>query len=69
MIAPIRQNDDPPRLAGMRRAHRIVASRLLRNQDRPTDVGPPVPAWQAWLLSGWVVLAVLIYAACMIGLL
>ncbi|OHB69790.1 MAG: hypothetical protein A2V70_00520 [Planctomycetes bacterium RBG_13_63_9] len=69
MIAPIRETEAPPRSPGLRRAHRIVASTFLKKQTPPTDNGPPIPAWQSWLFTGWVVLVVAIYSAYMIGLL
>ena len=69
MIAPIQQTDDPPRSHGMLRAHRLVASTLLKEPRYPADDAPPVPAWRAWLFTAWVVVATAVYAAYMIGLL
>lgn len=69
MIAPIQRTKDPPGSPEMRRAHRLVASTLLKKQRYPADDAPPVPAWRAWLFTAWVVTATAAYLAYMVGLL
>lgn len=64
MIAPLRQTDAPSAGRGprWRRARRVVADALLRG-ERPAAVPTvaPVPAWQAWCLTAWVVGTVAVY--------
>ncbi|MBN2473483.1 MAG: hypothetical protein JXB62_02655 [Pirellulales bacterium] len=67
MIAPIRQKETRPRPPGIRRAYRLVASTLLSDRPRRGSQTPWVPAWQAWLYTGWVVIVVGAYAASMLG--
>ena len=70
MIAKIQQTEDRRRSPRMRRAHRLVASTLLKKTKAAfTGDGPPVAAWRAWLFAAWVATATAAYAAYMVGLL
>lgn len=66
MIAPLRQPDGEPPTAParreLRRARRLAAAMLFAAEPdaRPA---PPVPKWQAWLVTGWAVLVALAYVA------
>ncbi|MBX7167141.1 MAG: hypothetical protein K1X74_12500 [Pirellulales bacterium] len=63
MIAPLKQ-DDGRRLAELqrwRRARRIAGEALLRGETRRPTPFEPVPAWQAWLLAGWVAMTAAVY--------
>ena len=57
MIAPIRLPEAPVRSPAMHRAHRMLATALLRPAAR--DDAPPVTAWKAWLFTGWLLAAAL----------
>ena len=71
MIAPLHQID--PETAKTRRrlreAYRVVTSAFLPRRTRPTDNGPPISAWRAWLFAGWVIVVTTAYFASMLGLL
>jgi hypothetical protein len=69
MIAPIRL-PDPGTVETrrrLRRAHRLVASTLLPPQPL-SPPAPDVPAWQAWIVAGWVVVVAAYYFVSMLGL-
>lgn len=55
MIAFIRLPEEPVRSPAMHRAHRMLATALLRPAAR--DDAPPLPGWKAWLFAGWLVAA------------
>jgi hypothetical protein len=67
MIAPLRLPDAETveTRRRLRRAHQLVASTLL---PEPPPPAPSVPAWQAWMVAGWVVVAAVCYFASMLGL-
>lgn len=69
MIAPIRQTD--PETNQVRRqlqkARQAVASTLLRTCRTRTAPAPPIPAWQAWLFTAWMLLVMGAYFASMFG--
>ncbi len=65
MIAPYHQTKDPPPPSGIRRARQVVASMLLTGETRNTS--SRVPGWKAWLFTGWVVAAMVVYFAYMFG--
>ncbi len=70
MIAPIRL-EDPETTENRRRmrlARRLIAATLLPERHAGGAPGRPIPAWQAWLFVGWVVLAATAYVARMAGL-
>ncbi len=70
MIAPIRL-DDPETTDSRRRmrlARRLIAATLLPERPAGGTPGRPIPAWQAWLFVGWVVVATTVYFARMVGL-
>jgi hypothetical protein len=68
VIAPIRLPDTgtAETRRRLRRAHRLVASTLLPEQQ-PSPPPPGVPAWQAWMVAAWVVAAAACYFASMLG--
>ena len=67
MIAPIRLDpDDDSQFAALRKARRAVAS-LLPRGEQPGEAPPPVPAWQAWLLLGFMALTALAFVSIMSG--
>ena len=68
MIAPIQQREPPAEVGGIRRARRLVADRLLADDDAQRNVARVKP-WQAWALVGWIVVTTAVYAASMAGLL
>jgi len=67
MIAPIQQEQQRPRTATVRHAHRLVAATLLKRRRYPADDTPKVPGWKAWAFAAWVVAVVAVYFAHMIG--
>jgi len=67
MIAPLRQTEDSSRLRRLRRAHRVVATTLLKKSRHPADTAASVSAWRAWLLTAWIALVITIYAAAMLN--
>ncbi len=70
MIAPIRQSD-PETVEvrrRMKRARRVVASTLFSAPAPAQAPAPPIPAWQAWLFAGWVVVVAVAYCTSMLGL-
>ena len=71
MIAPRRQTDSDTARAGwrLRRARQIVASAFFEKHPQLAGNAPPIPAWQAWLFVGWVVITTVVYFGTMLGLL
>ena len=67
MIAPIRPcSEEEPQSLDMRDARRAAAAMLTR--ANPSDIAvPPVPAWQAWLLVGWMAITALAFLSIMAG--
>ena len=69
MIAPLKTE---PRTAGVgrgqgwRRARAAVADALFDQSDPPTKTVQP-PAWQAWLLTAWVVFTLAAYVWIMVA--
>lgn len=69
MIAPIRHlEDDTLQQPAVSRTARQIAAEMLPKPVREDDDLPPVPAWQAWLLVGWMVITSLTFLAFMLGL-
>ena len=70
MIAPLRQTDSETTEVRRRlhRARRVIASTFLEEPLHPADKAPRIPAWQAWLFTGWVLIAAGAYLASMLGL-
>lgn len=70
MIAPLRDEESPSVATPsrpLRRARRIVATALLPESDS-VDGGPArIPAWQAWLLVGWMAATAAAYLAWVVG--
>ena len=70
MIAPLRE-EEPRGLAAasrqLRRARRVVARSLLPETRPQESAAHPVPAWQAWLLAGWMATTAAVYVALLIG--
>ena len=69
MIAPLPQTDLESAQASrhLHKAHRLIASTLLKRGRQPADRGPPVPAWKAWLLTVWGLVTTGVYFLSMIG--
>jgi hypothetical protein len=65
MIAPIRPPQDRTS-AALREARRVVALLLPAEEDRATTA-PPVPAWQAWLLTTWMTVTAAVFLWVMFG--
>jgi len=65
MIAHIRETPRQPRSRVMRRAHRLVATTLLKKRLHPADGAAPVPAWRSWLFTLWVVVVTGVYMVYM----
>lgn len=67
MIAPLKTEPDERSFSTRRRlraARRVIASVLLTGDDlRPSSLA----RWKAWLLVGWVAVAVGVYALMMSG--
>jgi hypothetical protein len=68
MIAPLRpevwkssQKNEPR----MRRARRMLVE-LLWSDDIDGRPIAPVPAWQAWGITAWIVLVAIVYLSAMI---
>ena len=66
MIAPLKDktwltSTAPQRQ--LRRARRLLADMLLA--DREAAEATPTPAWQAWLLSMWIVVVAVAYLVSM----
>lgn len=49
----------------MRRARRLLVE-LLWSDDPDARRVPPVPAWQAWLITAWIVVVALVYLTTML---
>lgn len=60
MIAPLRT--DRPISDTARRAARLRAAAFLPAEKSPITQ-PQVPAWQAWVLAGWVTGTAAVYVA------
>jgi hypothetical protein len=58
MIAFIQPPEESSRSPGVRHVHRLLAETLLSDVDR-SDSAPPIAAWKAWLLAGWLAIAAL----------
>ena len=69
MIAPIEGPKASAPSPGIRRAHSLVASTLLKQRPLPRDRTPPVPAWRAWLFTTWAVVVAAVYFMYMARLL
>jgi hypothetical protein len=64
MIAPRQMYELPPTRPA-REARKLALSLLdVSRRQQPA----PVPAWQGWLLTGWVLLVAGSYAAILLGL-
>ena len=66
MIAFIKETEDTVQTPSMRKARRMVVDTLLES-DHASDSTPPLKAWKAWLFMLWVMAAVVVYFACMVG--
>lgn len=67
MIAPIRLDpEDNPQELALREARRAVAS-LLPRTGASAETTPQIPAWQAWLLVGWMAVTALAFLSIMAG--
>ena len=67
MIAPARfpqppEADDPR----VRRARRRAGELLRAPTDERAPLVEPTPSWQAWLMTGWIVLVVIAFFIAMI---
>jgi len=68
MIAFYKQTTEPRTTPGMRRARRLIASTLFKEQPARLDVAPKVAGWKAWVFTSWVVVTVVVYFAYMLEL-
>jgi len=71
MIAPLEQMDTETTQTRrrLRLARRLVASTFLQHGRKPTENGPAIPAWRAWVFTAWVVIVTGLYFGTMLGLL
>lgn len=61
MIAPYRAQHEE---AGTLRQARRTAARLTLGE--PAETAPTMPAWQAWLAAGWMLLVLGCYVLCVL---
>ena len=65
MIAPIRPYVEEETDVGMQEARRAAAA-LLTRENSASQTGSPVPAWQAWLLLGWMAITAAAFLSIML---
>ncbi|MHB1038109.1 MAG: hypothetical protein ACYC35_09670 [Pirellulales bacterium] len=69
MIAPLRETDQSTARTRrvLHRARHAVAAMLLEDDAVKGREAPAVPAWQAWLLTCWIVIVAASYFAFMLA--
>jgi hypothetical protein len=67
MIAPLQESNTvaPERRSRLRETHQYLATALFSESAEPR--GPAVTPWKAWVLVGWMVGTIALYAASMLG--
>ena len=71
MIAPYRDPEPDPTTSATRRelqrARRLAAAMLFAEDESQSAPLPPVPAWQAWILTAWAAIVAIAFVAYFIS--